>query len=58
MWSNSCSRVQMLVICFYLTSKVNGTRKENVETRISVVYLNLPIPTIKLALIKIFKLVA
>ena len=48
----------MLVICFYLTSKVNGTRKENVETRISVVYLNLPIPTIKLALIKIFKLVA
>lgn len=31
--------------------------KKNVETRMSAANLNLPIPTIKLALIKVFKLV-
>lgn len=40
MWSNSCSGVQMHVICFYLTSKVNGIRKENVDTRISICSLS------------------
>lgn len=54
-WFNCYIRGQMPVIGFHLTSEV-GLEKQNVKTRMSAANFYLPIPIMKVTLIKLFKL--